>query len=61
MAGLYLLGLRNQAITLKFRLLSISFTSARLHDECNGDFSPTVGKCRLRGNVVEYDSGTFSG
>src|SRR5215470_12707259 len=29
-----------QALTLKFRLRSISFISARSDDECNGDLSP---------------------
>src|SRR5215467_914948 len=31
-------GCRNQAFTLKFRILSIRFALARLDDECNGDF-----------------------
>src|SRR5215467_8613672 len=30
---------RYQALTLKFRLLSIGFTSARSDDECNGDIA----------------------
>jgi len=34
-------GCRNQALALKFRLLSIGFTSARSDDECNGDIAST--------------------
>ena len=35
-------GLRNQALTLKFRLLSIQFALIRSGDECNGDVSPAI-------------------
>jgi len=31
----------DQALALKFRLLSIGFTSARSDDECNGDIAST--------------------
>src|SRR5262249_60744403 len=31
-----------QAISLKFRLLPICFTSTRSDDECNGDVSTTI-------------------
>src|SRR5215831_5216507 len=32
----------NQAMSLKFRLLSVAFTSARSDDKCNRDISPSI-------------------
>lgn len=42
--GLEIEFVETKAIALKFRLLSIQFTSIRSDDECNGDVSPTLSR-----------------